>query len=296
MNALSSRIFAVAVALMAATFSVEAEEEKETTRWLRQLESPDMAVRLQAIEALQTSLDPRIPGACLAALRGEGDTVRRLALRAIGSRWHQIPKSREGDFTAAITPHLRTADEGLANMASRARALITRDYDSPMVSVSRNRRWVIYERRGLPCLIDTRTSTEELLGWPMPEADMFSGFKPRMANREVQPVVHWHPRQEMVALEIFLHRRASTLWVWRYGAGLKVFAVDDLLAAVGHRRDEIREVAGFHAREPKWKGATLEFQLEFTLERGSEEKEMAARLQWNPATDTLRELSRRQLP
>src|SRR5262249_16199860 len=52
------------------------------------------------------------------------------------------------------------------NMADRAIGLLTRRYDSKMFSKSPNGRWVIYERYGLPCLIDTTTESEELLGWP----------------------------------------------------------------------------------------------------------------------------------
>jgi hypothetical protein len=100
----------------------------------------------------------------------------------------------------------------------------------------------------------------------------------------------------MIALEIVLHRRASTLWVWRHGAGLKAFGKEELLKAVGHLQDEIREVAGFHARNPKWRGGALNFDLEFTLVQGSEDKSISAHLRWDAATRGLREVERRELP
>jgi hypothetical protein len=49
-------------------------------------------------------------------------------------------------------------------MSRRGIALLKRTYDNDMFSRSKNRRWVIYERYGKPCLIDTRNHTEELLG------------------------------------------------------------------------------------------------------------------------------------
>jgi hypothetical protein len=49
-----------------------------------------------------TSNDPRLPDACLPVLKKEGNSIRRLAARAIGSQWHQIPKDRVPVFTAAL--------------------------------------------------------------------------------------------------------------------------------------------------------------------------------------------------
>src|SRR5260370_8602011 len=65
-----------------------------------QLNSPDPDVRIAAVRELQTSLDPRIPDAMLPLLADEGSSIRRLAARAIGSRWWQIPKEK--------VPHLIT--------------------------------------------------------------------------------------------------------------------------------------------------------------------------------------------
>src|SRR5439155_14491518 len=97
--------------------------------------------------------------------------------RAIGSRWWQIPKERVVDFVEAlkrdedseyVNALKRDEDDEWVtemNMVSRALGLLNRDYKDHMFARSANKRWVIYERRGLPCLIDTHTETEELLGW-----------------------------------------------------------------------------------------------------------------------------------
>ena len=50
-------------------------------------------------------------------------------------------------------------------MVARAIDLLTRNYTSNMVARSKNKRWIVYQRRRLPCLIDTQSDTEELLGW-----------------------------------------------------------------------------------------------------------------------------------
>ena len=273
------------------------EESAADSKALQLLRSADDETRLDALRRLQTSLDPRLPDACLAVLQTEGDTIRRLALRAIGSRWHQIPNDRAKEFEAAVRPFLKDRDDAVANMALRAQALLSREYEGPMVSVSRNRRWVIYERRGLPCLIDTKTATEELLGWEATdEHDMMFGFKPKIGNEPIKPFVHWHPRQEMAAVEIFIDRRATTLWIWRHGAALRQFAVDDFLKALGHQRGDIRYIAGVHPGNPVWKGANLEFELDFTLARGEDETQMVARLRWDPSTDRLIETGRSRVP
>lgn len=274
-------------------FGAGETDADDVTRWLEQVRSADRSARWEAMGALQTSLDPRIPDACLAALRMEGDSIRRLAARAIGSRWHQISRERTPEFLAVLKPYFEGPDEGLVNMALRARALLTRDYDNPMVSVSRNGRWVIYERRGLPCLIDTRTETEELLGWPMPDdADMVFGFAPKLVNRAVRPEAVWHPKDEVVALRILIDRRESTLWLWRHRGGFRPLTQRELLAAIGHQEAEIRFLAGFHAREPEWNRRGLEFDLEFTLARGSEDPGFVARMRWEPGTDRVTEIGR----
>lgn len=64
-----------------------AGEETETDRWLKDLASDDLMTRYAAMDKLQTSLDPRLPDACLAVLEKDGSSIRRRAARAIGSRW-----------------------------------------------------------------------------------------------------------------------------------------------------------------------------------------------------------------
>ena len=66
-----------------------------------------------------------------------------------------------------------------------------------MFSRSPGKRWVIDERHGKPCLIDARTSTEEWLG-----ATTEGKFMPAYGNEPLTNDCHWHPRQDMVVLQV----------------------------------------------------------------------------------------------
>ena len=71
-----------------------AQDQGEITKLLKQLQSQNIDTRQRAMFELQPVLDPRVPDACLPVLKMEGESIRRLAARAIGSRWHQISKER----------------------------------------------------------------------------------------------------------------------------------------------------------------------------------------------------------
>src|SRR5438552_7411540 len=101
----------------AVAYAASQSDAEPQDAFLTQLKSPEPDVRIAALRELQTSLDPRIPDAMLPLLADEGNSIRRLAARAIGSRWWQIPKK------------------------------------SDMFAASSNGRWIVYERRALPCLI-----------------------------------------------------------------------------------------------------------------------------------------------
>jgi hypothetical protein len=227
---------------------------------------------------LGTSNDPRLPDACLPVLKKEGNSIRRLAARAIGSQWHQIPKDRVPVFTAALNAQLESDHDGLKNMARRGIALLNRNYDSAMVSRSANKRWVIYERHGLPCLIDTGNETEELLGFGT-EAK----FRPAYQNEEVAPAAVWHPEKEMVALEIIEDRRHSTIWVWEHKKGLRQFQHEDALKALGIANESAGFGIFFLSSIVGWKPEGLEFSVSFSVKRNGEYIDYDdRRILWNP--------------
>jgi hypothetical protein len=182
--------------------------------FLAQLKNREPDVRIAALRELQTSLDPRIPDAMLPLLSDEGNSIRRLAARAIGSRWWQISKEKVPQFVEALRRNEKSEFEDERNMVARAIDLLTRNYTSNMVARSKNKRWVVYERRGLPCLIDTQTDTEELLGWPRDPSGI-EEFLPARGNQPLgesalaPPTVTWHPTKEAVALLILQSRRAT---------------------------------------------------------------------------------------
>ena len=214
-----------------------AEDQPDVTEQLKQLASGDPEVQLDSLRELATSLDPRIPDACLPLLKSAGNSVRRNAARAIGSRWQQIPAERVPVFVKALKENLDSVEPGEVNMCRRGIALLERTYDNSMFSRSGNKRWVIYERFKKPCLIDTRNQTEEILG---PEVD--GDFYPAYGNKEVSPYCLWHPKEEMAAMTIQIFRWPREIWIWKHGTGLRPIHVAELIrvAQAGERRGAAR--------------------------------------------------------
>lgn len=267
-----------------------AQEAGRVTELLGQLKSRDIEARHKAMFELQTSLDPRIPDACLPVLELEGDSIRRLAARAIGSRWHQIPRERLAVFAGALQSQLKSEHDGLVNMARRGLALLNRDYRDAMVSRSRNGRWVIYERHGLPCLIDTQNETEELLGYVGGD-DVYASFSPAWGNSEVAPATCWHSRKELVALDILLGRKTSEVWVWRHGPGLRKLTMDEMVKALGVRENEFHGAGGFFVQIVGWKGDQLEFTVSYMIMKGDDFIDREATFRWDSARNALRVVS-----
>lgn len=265
-----------------------AQDSVRVTKLLGERKSADIDTRQNAMFELQTSLDSRIPDACLPVLQMEGDSIRRLAARAIGSRWHQIPRERIAEFVGALQPHLKSEHDGLVNMARRGIALLKRDYKDAMVSRSRSGRWVIYERYGLPCLIDTQTETEELLGFV---ADGYAKFSPAWGNSEVASAAFWHPKKDMTALDILLGRKASEVWVWRHGPGLRKLTMEEMVKALGIREDQFHGAGGFFTQIIGWKGDQLEFTTSYVVMKGDDYIDREATLRWDSAKDSLRVIS-----
>lgn len=259
---------------------------------LEKLKDSDKEVRIAALRELQTSLDPRIPEALLPLLSDEGNSIRRLAARGVGSRWHQIPEDRVPAFAAALKP--LAADEedhwDVANMARRARGLLTRNYKNDMFVPSPDGLWVIYERYGLPCLIDTERKNEELLGWG--EEDSGGWFAPAWSNSEVSSAGHWEKDSRAVAIDVITSRRSSTFWFWTpKGSSLTKVHSDEVFTALEVDPDTILYPAGFFTSALGWKDDEFQFQAFFSLEPATPEgdyEEREAVVGWNLDTGKLR--------
>jgi hypothetical protein len=292
-----------AIGLVLVVFCISGSAIDSADIYLPQLKDSNADVRIEALRQLQTSLDSRIPEATLPLLSDEGNSIRRLAARAIGSRWWQISKDKSDSYVKALAQNLRSEEEfeDERNMAERAIGLLTRRYDSRMFSRSPNGRWVIYERRGLPCLIDTTTDTEELLGWHRDRSDVeiIEMFMPAIGNGTLQgntsneQYVLWHPHEEAVVLEIWQTRRATALWIWQHKFGLrklthselikllspkgiteepnpltaeiKEWKGDDLYVAVGWGREPVigKAVIAWNLSQHKWRVISKEYHREF---------------------------------
>lgn len=196
----------------------------------------------------------------LPLLSDEGNSIRRLAARAIGSRWWQITGGKTETYVNALKQNLRSENdfEDEKKMGERAIGLLTKRYDSKMFSRSANGRWVIYERRGFPCLIDTTTYTEELVGWPpVSHRDLemppwwFGGNSPIEQDKAL-----WHPNTEAVALGVSISRRATSVWIWQHKHGLSKLDRSELIRLL-HPKGEINEPNPLNAEIKEWEGNDL---------------------------------------
>lgn len=288
---------ALPVLLLASTITVAACSHPPSTgnakvdELLQQLKSQDTDTRQNAMQQLQTSPDPRIPEACLPVLQMEGNSIRRQAARAIGSRWKEIPKERIPVFTAALKAQLNNEHDGLVNMARRGIALLNRNYSDAMVSQSHSKRWVIYERYGLPCLIDTQDESEELLGYGS-GANLISAW----GNTEVAPAAIWHPVKDMLALDIIENRKLTAVWIWVHGKGLRQLREAELVRVLKHTEDEIAGAMGFFTQITGWQGDALDFKLCYSIQKGDNTIEHEARLCWDSTSNKLSVLSDQVVP
>ena len=211
------------------------QDQAKVTTALQQLK-PGTKAQWEAIYIIAKSLDPRIPAACLPMLQSSNTGVQRNAARAIGSRWWQIPQDQLSTYVQALKMNLRSKDEPVVNMTRRAIGLLTRTYDGDMFSRSTSGRWVIYERHGKPCLIDTRNHTEQLLG-----AGLEGTFPPSYNNDSVTRFCLWHPKEDMVALSILNWRGPCPLWVRRPAGEVRSLSFPELKTVLKHANIEVSE-------------------------------------------------------
>lgn len=298
-HSLVSRLIA-ATGLLAIAFCISGSTTNPADVYVPQLKDKDADVRVEALRQLLTSLDSRIPDAMLPLLSDEGNSIRRLAARAIGSRWWQIPKEKSDSYVKTLGQNLKTEVdfEDEKNMAERAIGLLTKKYDSKMFSRSPNGRWVIYERYSYPCLIDTTTSTEELVGWSRVsdrDSEMpvwyYGGNSPIGTDEAL-----WHPSKEAVALGISSSKRTTTVWVWEHQHGVQKLDRSELIKLL-KPKGEIDEPNGLNAELKEWKGDDLFVAVNW----GRDWKEKGnivgeAVVAWNVGTHQWRKISEKYRP
>jgi len=173
-------------------------------------------------------------------------------------------------------------------MAERAIGLLRRRYDSKMFSRSQNGRWVIYERRGFPCLIDTTTYTEELVGWA-PVYNRNSEMPPWLfgGNSPIgQDEALWHPTREAVALSVSVSRRATSVWIWEHKHGVQKLNRSELIKLL-HPKGKIDEPNPITAEFKEWKGDDLLVSVGWGFK-----DEGSATIAWNLANHGWRVVSR----
>jgi HEAT repeats len=289
-----------AIGLILIAFCISGSTTNPADIYLPQLKDKDPDVRIEALRELLTSLDSRILEAMLPLLSDEGNSIRRLAARAVGSRWWQIPKEKSERYVSALEKNLRPEVdfEDEKNMAERGIGLLTRRYDSKMFSRSPNGRWVIYERRDFPCLIDTTTSTEELIGWS-PAYNRNSEMPPWLfgGNSPIgQDEALWHPTKEVVALSVSISKRATSVWIWEHKYGLHKLTHPEMVKLL-RPKGEIEEPNPLTAEIKEWKGDDLLVGVNW----GRDWKEKGnivggAVVAWNLETHQWRKISKRYRP
>ncbi len=277
-----------AIGLILVAFCISGSTVNPADVYLPQLKVKDADVRIAALRELQIFLDSRIPEAMLPLLSDEGNSIRRLAARAIGSRWWQIPTEKSEGYVNALAQNLRSEFEDEKNMAERAVGLLTRHYDSKVFSRNPNGRWVIYERRGLPCLIDTTTYTEELLGWPRSKNGGLETLLCAFGNEVFGEDALWHPRKEAVALNVLETRRATTVWIWEHRFGLHKLGRAELINLL-QPKGEIDEPHPINATIKEWKDNELQVSVGWGWERGG-----SAVIGWDLSSHKWRVISRGQ--
>lgn len=249
-----------AIGLLLVALCISGSTVNPADVYLPQLKDKDPDVRIEALRQLQTLLDSRIPEAMLPLLSDEGNSIRRLAARTIGSRWWQIPREKSESYANALAQNLRSEMEfeDEKNMADRAIGLLTRRYDSKVFSRNLSGRWVIYERRGLPCLIDTTADTEELLGWPRSKDGGLEMLLCAFGNDAFgEDDAAWHPSKEAIALTVLESRRATTVWIWEHKFGLHKLLRSELIQLL-RPKGRIDEPNPLNATIKEWNGDELQ--------------------------------------
>src|SRR5215472_5158127 len=101
-NSPKASTFIAAIGLVLVAFFLSGSTTNPADVYLPQLTDKDPDIRVEALRKLLTSLDSRIPEAMLSLLSDEGNSIRRLAARAIGSRWWQIPTDKSDSYVNAL--------------------------------------------------------------------------------------------------------------------------------------------------------------------------------------------------
>ncbi len=223
--------------------------------------------------------DPRIPAACLPLLNDPGLSIRRLAARAIGSRFYEISDSDRPRYLAALQacledrkgkPEAGNYDDidDVTLMCQRALGLLSRRYDSPPFSVSPDGKWVLYERRRRPVIASIANQQHHLLtpldpnGYGPDDAYYSEGEDDGTpANTNILKTVdtnlpaaqlfapHWRSDGEAAAfsLERMQRRFYHPLLVWSATAPSRIVVLDEAF---------FQTLLG--TRYPQW-GTTTEF-------------------------------------
>lgn len=202
-------------------FTLAARGETGAAKQIALLNSPDIAVRRAAVEAIQTLDDPAITAACLPLLKDEGLSIRRQAARAIGSRFFDVPPAQQKSYVDALKKCATAGPGDNTLLSERAIGLLTANYRFPSFSIGPKKKWVLYERRKLPVIAPVKGGEHLLLSpiWT------YGDEKPELLKLAVtnEPAAdlfapRWHPSGNAVAFTMILQRRFfHPIFIWVAG-------------------------------------------------------------------------------
>lgn len=251
---------------------------------LGKLSSKDAETRLEGLCELENSEDPRVAERCIALLSDKGNTVKRKAARMIGSRARLIPKSQRPKYIASLKDAAtKEEDTFYASYVRRALGILENDFSNSMFEKSPDGRFAVYERLGVPEVIDMKTGEFKLL---VAHGEEGEPIVDRYGSGNFEGSVFWEKssRAFAVALASGRHSVALLVWVPSKGIirGIEAPAVLERIVPGVHDNESFVAAYGFAVEG--WSGLNPHIVIECDLG--------LIRATYDPTDDTFRSVTR----
>ena len=103
------------------------------------------------------------------------------------------------------------------------------------------------------------------LGFPSYDAKPLQVLSSAISHEPLKSAVKWHPTKDIVALDVLLERRASTVWVWSPSKGLRKIGPAELANVVGIGKLPANAAPTLAALAKQWKGDKLLIEAEYNV-------------------------------
>jgi hypothetical protein len=172
---------------------------------------------------------------------------------------------------------MKTMRMPLAALMLSLVSIASAQYHTPGTKTARSPsgRYAIQERNGRPWLLDTTKGTAQLLaddtagrqlvapGFPSYDAQPLQVLISAISHEPLKSAVKWHPTKDIVALDVLLERRASTVWVWSPSKGLRKIGPAELANVIAFGKLPGNAAPTLAALAKQWKGDTLLIEVEY---------------------------------